>query len=670
MRVFVNVDDKRWKKYDIDFEKIANAAVTAVYKNSEVSITLVNDAEIKKINKKYRGINKPTNVLSFELDDDVLLGDIFISLDTVRREAKSENISVAEHTAHMIVHGVLHLLGYDHLNDKDAEKMEKKETAILKKLGYKNPYTAESGVCNDESCCPGGKFVVGLKKFFRGAFGRTIVYSLCAVVASFGFAPFNFWWATVIGIGGAYLLSLKNLVGVSAWRKFWRIFPFGFVYAIAMFWWVLHSIYVVPELASQFAIWTLPGIIGIGIVGGIIFTPPFLAISSICLNPACRPFLFASVWTLVLWLREWLFTGFPWNPIANISLQNVYVANSMSLYGALGLTFVIVGIIAAVCEIIKDKRIGLNWFVLLCFLIVGAVGILYGNRNINLIRNTCDAVPRPIIRIVQPAQSAIQKATYSRVAALQNANHNLNVLSEIAFSEGEYDFVVFPETAYPFVIMPGDIISMARFLDRPMVIGANYFDDGKLYNSMLVVNLDATVSNVYSKSHLVPFGEYRPFGDLIPTPGQLTAGDGPELITMNLSGKKFTFAPAICYEVIFSDSLIPRGKIPNAIVNITNDNWFGKTPGTYQHLDMVRRYAIESGVPIVRSDYSGISAFVAADGNVEAMIPIGVAGHIDGTVCGAHRTAYRKFGRDMWMIIILVVSCLGTIWIAGVTRKK
>ena len=670
MRVFVNVDDKRWKKYDIDFEKIANAAVTAVYKNSEVSITLVNDAEIKKINKKYRGINKPTNVLSFELGDDVLLGDIFISLDTVRREAKSENISVAEHTAHMIVHGILHLLGYDHLNDKDAEKMEKKETVILKKLGYKNPYTAESGVCNDESCCPGGKFVVGLKKFFRGAFGRTVIYALCAVVASFGFAPFNFWWATVIGIGGAYLLSLKKLVGVSAWRKFWRVFPFGAVYAIAMFWWVLNSIYVVPELASQFAIWTVPGIIGIGIVGGIIFTPPFLAISSMRLNPACRPFLFASVWTLVLWLREWLFTGFPWNPIANISLQNLHVANSMSLYGALGLTFVIIGIIAAFCEIIKDRRDGLNWFVLLCFLMFGVVGILYGRRNMDVVQNTCDTLPWPVIRIVQPAQSAIQKATHSRAAALQNANHNINVMTEIASSEGEYDLVVFPETAYPFVMMSGDIVSMARVLDKPMVIGANYFDDGKLYNSMLMVNPDATVFDVYSKSHLVPFGEYRPFGDLIPTPGQLTAGDGPELIKMNLGGKNFIFAPAICYEVIFSDSLIPRGKIPNAIVNITNDNWFGKTPGTYQHLGMVRRYAIESGVPIVRSNYSGISAFVAADGNVEAMIPIGVAGHIDGTVCGAHRTAYRKFGRDMWMIIILVVSCLGTIWIAGVTRKK
>ena len=670
MRVFVNIEDKRWQKYKIDFEKIANATVTAVYKNSEVSITLVNDAEIKKINKEYRGINKPTNVLSFELGDDVLLGDIFISLDTVRREAKRENISLEEHTAHMVVHGVLHLLGYDHLNDKDAEKMEKKETAILKKMGYKNPYTAESGVCTDESCCPGGRFVMNLKKFFHGAFGRTVIYALCAVLCSLGFAPFNLWWATVLGIGGAYLLSLKSLHGISGWRKFWRVFPFGFVYAIAMFWWVLNSIYVVPELANQFAIWTLPGIIGIGIVGGIIFTSPFLAISSIRLNPACRPFLFASVWTLVLWLREWLFTGFPWNPIANVSLQNLYVANSMSLYGALGLTFVIVGIIAAVCEIIKNHRMGLNWFVLLCFLMFGAVGVLYGNRNIHLIQNTCDALPRPIIRIVQPAQSAAQKATHSRAAALQNANHNVNVMTEIASAEGEYDLVVFPETAYPFVIMPGYIISMARVLDKPMVIGANYFDDGKLYNSMLMVNPDATVSGVYSKSHLVPFGEYRPFGDLIPTPGQLTAGDGPEIITMNLSGKKFIFSPAICYEVIFSDSLVPRGKIPNAIVNITNDNWFGKTPGTYQHLDMVRRYAIESGVPIVRSDYSGISAFVAADGNVEASIPIGVAGHIDGTVCGAHRTAYRKFGRDMWMIIILVVSCLGTIWIAGVTRKK
>ena len=99
MRVFVNIEDKRWNKYDIDFEKIANAAVGRKYAKSEISVTLVNDRTIRKINKKYRNIDKATNVLSFELGDDILLGDIFISLDTVRREAKNENISVAESAA-------------------------------------------------------------------------------------------------------------------------------------------------------------------------------------------------------------------------------------------------------------------------------------------------------------------------------------------------------------------------------------------------------------------------------------------------------------------------------------------------------------------------------------------------------------------------------------------
>ena len=669
MRVCVNIEDKRWKKYKIDFEKIANAAVDAKHKNSEVSITLVDDKYIKKINKKYRGINKPTNVLSFELGDDVLLGDIFISLDTVMKEAQDENISVAEHTAHMVVHGILHLLGYDHIKNSDAEKMESKETIILKKLGYKNPYTADSAVCTDESCCPGGQTISVFKRFFHSGFGRTILYMFCGAIASLGFAPFYMWWATFIGIGGAYLLTVKTLPGHSWLGKFFRVFPFSAVYAMSMFWWVLNSIYVVPELADQFAVWTIPGLLGIGILGGIIFSIPFFAISGARSNPACRPFLFASVWILVLWMREWALTGFPWNPISNIAIENIYIANSMSLYGALGLTFVIIGIIASLCEIIRNRRNGLNWLALIIFVMFGLVGVVYGIKNIRVAGDT-NRARTPIVRIVQPAQSATQKATHSRITAIQNANYNLRVMAALASEDGEYDVVIFPETAYPFVITPGDRMSLAQFLEKPVIVGSNYFADGNMYNSLLVAGTDGTVSNVYSKSHLVPFGEYRPFGDMIPTPGMLTPGTGPELISINLNGANFVFAPAVCYEIIFSDSLIPKSKTPNAIINITNDNWFGKTPGTYQHLDMVRRYAIESGVPVIRSNYSGISALILSDGNVIADIPIGVPGVIDGSVWGAHRTLYRKLGRDMWMIILLVVSCMATIWMFDVSRSE
>ena len=127
---------------------------------------------------------------------------------------------------------------------------------------------------------------------------------------------------------------------------------------------------------------------------------------------------------------------------------------------------------------------------------------------------------------------------------------------------------------------------------------------------------------------------------------------------MDINGKSFAFAPAICYEIVFSDSLLPYGALPDAIINITNDTWFGNTPGTYQHLDMVRRYAIESGLPIIRANYSGISAFISSDGNVVSEIPVAVKGYIDGAVGGAHMTLYRKIGRDGTMIIILLFSCI------------
>jgi apolipoprotein N-acyltransferase len=108
---------------------------------------------------------------------------------------------------------------------------------------------------------------------------------------------------------------------------------------------------------------------------------------------------------------------------------------------------------------------------------------------------------------------------------------------------------------------------------------------------------------------------------------------------------------------------------PQVIINITNDNWFGKTPGTYQHLDMVRRYAIESGLPIIRANYSGISAFIRSDGNIESYLPIGASGYLDGYISENHETIYRKIGRDRFMIIILMFSIICSISISVFQKK-
>jgi probable rRNA maturation factor len=130
--------------------RAARAALLAAgpKKPVEVSILLTSDAAVRKLNAKFRGKDKPTNVLSFPADADDAqpkdaprtLGDIALAYGVLRREAKAEDKSLTAHLSHLVIHGVLHLLGYDHEHDKDAVTMERLEKKILSRLGISDPY--------------------------------------------------------------------------------------------------------------------------------------------------------------------------------------------------------------------------------------------------------------------------------------------------------------------------------------------------------------------------------------------------------------------------------------------------------------------------------------------------------------------------------------------------
>jgi probable rRNA maturation factor len=126
------------------FTRWANAALTAAASRrrsqaTELTIRVVGAAESRRLNRTWRGKDKPTNVLSFAADAPVL-GDLAICAPVVAREAREQGKAPAAHWAHMVVHGVLHLLGYDHENDRDATRMEAREAKILAQLGMPNPY--------------------------------------------------------------------------------------------------------------------------------------------------------------------------------------------------------------------------------------------------------------------------------------------------------------------------------------------------------------------------------------------------------------------------------------------------------------------------------------------------------------------------------------------------
>ncbi|MGV8003214.1 rRNA maturation RNase YbeY [Photorhabdus temperata subsp. temperata] len=130
------------------FQRWLDGVLPQFQSESEVTIRIVDEAESHDLNLTYRGKDKPTNVLSFPFEappevDLPLLGDLIICRQVVEKEAEEQQKTVEEHWAHMVVHGCLHLLGYDHIEDDEAEEMESLETEIMQKLGYADPYLAE-----------------------------------------------------------------------------------------------------------------------------------------------------------------------------------------------------------------------------------------------------------------------------------------------------------------------------------------------------------------------------------------------------------------------------------------------------------------------------------------------------------------------------------------------
>ena len=146
----VVLEDARWKKVSAPVRtRMKRAALrTLEHEKSKGSLTILlgSDARLKALNGLFRGKNKPTNVLSFPADEnpDAYLGDVAIAHETLMREAAAEGKRPDGHLSHLVAHGVLHLLGFDHENDRDAEKMESLETRILKNLGFPDPYAARA----------------------------------------------------------------------------------------------------------------------------------------------------------------------------------------------------------------------------------------------------------------------------------------------------------------------------------------------------------------------------------------------------------------------------------------------------------------------------------------------------------------------------------------------
>ena len=145
----ITVNEQRWRQVLPHYRSFCKKAIASVIdlKQNTVSIVLANDAFVHQLNLEYRHIDKSTNVLSFPMPFVDIpmrpMGDIVVSLETLERECAEQNKTLPAHLAHLLIHGALHLSGYDHMTDDEAHEMESLEIEKMEALGFENPYQGE-----------------------------------------------------------------------------------------------------------------------------------------------------------------------------------------------------------------------------------------------------------------------------------------------------------------------------------------------------------------------------------------------------------------------------------------------------------------------------------------------------------------------------------------------
>ncbi|HEY6632460.1 MAG TPA: apolipoprotein N-acyltransferase [Rhizobiaceae bacterium] len=453
-------------------------------------------------------------------------------------------------------------------------------------------------------------------------------------------APYDFFAAGFISfpvlvwlIDGATADSSSSLLGRlrPAFATGWW---FGFGYFLAGLWWIGGAVLVE---ADSFA-WALPfAVLGIPLLLAFFYGLATAVARLFWTDGIARIAAIAFGFGLAEWLRSFLFTGFPWNPVGLAAMPTPLLMQSVALTGVTGMNALAVFVFSmpALLAARRNLRLGLALAVLLVTAHAG-YGLIRLNTPVDASGGKLAA------RIVQPSIDLSEKWDDS---VRDRVFQTTMALSERPPEAGKPtpQLILWPETSVPFFFTerPDALAAIGQMLQpgQMLIAGAVREEAGGAaplyYNSVLAIDDGGEIVDAVDKVHLVPFGEYIPFVDLATRLGigQLVAGPmnfvaGSQRHSLELPGGART-APFICYEIIFPDLVAIDVASTRFIVNVTNDAWFGDTPGPYQHFRQAQLRAVENGLPLLRAANNGISGAIDARGRVIDALALNVRDALD-----------------------------------------
>ncbi|KEO56428.1 apolipoprotein N-acyltransferase [Thioclava pacifica] len=472
-----------------------------------------------------------------------------------------------------------------------------------------------------------------------------------------GQAPLGLWWLALPALAGAIWIATSE-----RWRAsmIWIGFATGFGYALAAMFWIVEPFMVEADIYG----WMAPFALVLMAAGmGVFWAIGFGLGAYAGQGPRSRALGIALGMAASDALRSYVFTGFPWVLVGHVWIGTP-VAQAAAFIGPLGLSLITM-LIAAAPAMTRGMRMG-PALGLVGVALAALVGLWLGG----VARLNAPVSPRaePItLRLVQPnAPQDLKWLPQYRMEFFQR----LLDLTKAPTAPGapKPDLIVWPETAVPFLLerpQGGLEMSAEAAGGVPLAMGIQRAQGSRYYNSLALIGPQAQVEALYDKSHLVPFGEYMPFGDALAQIGitafaaqvgnGYSAGPGEKLLNL---GKLGHVAPLICYEAIFPQDLRGFPQRPDWILQVTNDAWFGTLSGPYQHLAQARLRAIEQGLPLARDANTGVSAMIDAKGRITAHLGMDVMGKLDVALPPSlPPTLYSRFGDAP--IIGLIVALLG-----------
>ena len=468
--------------------------------------------------------------------------------------------------------------------------------------------------------------------------------------AGLGQVPFALPWATL----AALAVIMWHYQGVS---RGWSVFALGWLFGIGYFALTLHWIVEPFQVDVARHGWMAPFAL-IFMAGGLaLFWGAAFALAR-RIGPGLWPLV--VVWTGAEIARSVVLTGFPWALIGHVWSETPLV-QIIAVTGQHALTLMTLALVAVVVW-----AAGFGWSRMLALPVTVCAGLVAGWLWLDPGPAPEAVADAPVIRLVQPNVPQAEKWDPDLMPV------HMRRLLDLSGGGAVPAVVVWPETAVPYLLeYSADVLELAVDATRgaPLITGIQRREGERYYNALALVDRTGQVADLYDKVHLVPFGEYVPFGEVLSRFGisGLAASEGggfsagPEGKLIQIPGVGMAW-PLICYEGIFAPQVASAPTRPRLLLLVTNDAWFGALAGPYQHFALGRLRAIEQGLPMVRAANTGVSAVIDGKGRVLGQLDLNTAGALDIPLPAVlSPTIYARLAD--WPVIVLLCVLLSGVLI-------